>query len=172
MFSFKVTSYYSSIFLTLIALFLSDTNAQRTSIFVESSNVVRNLKPKVKTNPIRKLQFDECCGGRIPPNASSNNRSDQLRNIITEKVDPVILNLTTSPQARAFNWIVGDNTSLSNEDCITERYALAVLYHSTKGNNWITNENWLTGADVCDWNGVQRETFGLAIDLSKCCFIE
>ena len=35
-----------------------------------------------------------------------------------------------------------------------DRNALIALYHSTDGENWLRNENWLTDLPVSEWFGV------------------
>ena len=41
-----------------------------------------------------------------------------------------------------------------------DRAALALLYHATRGEGWINNENWLTDAPLGDWYGVETDGSG------------
>ncbi len=72
----------------------------------------------------------------------------------------------TSPQGKALNWIISEAGGLESgeendiqfmpggdDDQIILRYILAVLYHSTGGNDWIDKGQWLTSTSVCEWNG-------------------
>jgi hypothetical protein len=57
-----------------------------------------------------------------------------------------------SPQAKALAWLQDD--SLYNEyelHRLYQRYALAVLYHSTNGPLWDGNWEWLSNDNECDW---------------------
>ena len=47
----------------------------------------------------------------------------------------------------------------------TDREALAVLYHSTDGFNWLRNENWLTDVPMDEWAGVTTDDDGRIIGL-------
>ncbi|CAB9506512.1 LRR receptor-like serine threonine-protein kinase [Seminavis robusta] len=66
-----------------------------------------------------------------------------------------------SPQAMAFSWLMGDpNLTLYAPWQITQRLALATLYHATKGDSWTNNTNWLSYQHhECEWhsstNGVE-----------------
>lgn len=42
-----------------------------------------------------------------------------------------------------------------DERAIRERYALAVFYYSTDGENWSNNSDWLTNEDHCNWYQLQ-----------------
>jgi hypothetical protein len=61
------------------------------------------------------------------------------------------LSTSSTPQNKAFNWMVTNNTNLvsfSNETII-QRYALATLYYSTDGDSWDYNEFWLDDGNEC-----------------------
>ena len=85
-------------------------------------------------------------------------------------LDDVILNgefVELTPQQEAFNWLVGfDNITSSFlnvtkndvdvddlvQTMIIERYALAVLYYGTKGDNWNYQADFLNpDTSVCEW---------------------
>jgi hypothetical protein len=57
-----------------------------------------------------------------------------------------------SPQNQAFTWL-GKNASstMQQQDRILQRYALAALYYSTDGPNWLNNRGWLSDDDECTW---------------------
>lgn len=58
-----------------------------------------------------------------------------------------------SPQAKALRWLRGNTyTETDSTQRILQRYALAVFYYSTNGEQWQDNSGWL-GHDTseCDW---------------------
>lgn len=57
-----------------------------------------------------------------------------------------------SPQNQAFTWL-GTNASstFQQQDRILQRYALATLFYSTDGTNWLNNRGWLLDGDECTW---------------------
>lgn len=62
---------------------------------------------------------------------------------------------STDPYIKAAAWVVLDD-EYNKENQIVERFALAAIYHSTKGEGWIETENWLTPTSFCDaWHGVK-----------------
>ncbi|KAG7342578.1 RHS repeat-associated core domain containing protein [Nitzschia inconspicua] len=69
---------------------------------------------------------------------------------------------TTSPQSKAWNWLLDMDSIMragglcEDELQVKQRYALAVLYFSTRGDDfWISNGHWLsTQVEVCDWYGI------------------
>lgn len=85
--------------------------------------------------------------------------AEDVKNII-EKITPdanVLSNLDT-PQAKAMAWSLEDRTKYNVEvpARVGVRYALATLYYSTNGDNWLNNTNWKSGHE-CLWNGVYCE---------------
>mmetsp|Transcript_19745 Transcript_19745/g.28543 ORF Transcript_19745/g.28543 Transcript_19745/m.28543 type:complete len:604 (-) Transcript_19745:47-1858(-) len=46
----------------------------------------------------------------------------------------------------------------------TTRYALAFLFFSTQGHQWVQNENWLSSESPCTWFGVNCSTIDNRID--------
>jgi hypothetical protein len=58
----------------------------------------------------------------------------------------------SSPQYRAMQWIrTPNNAGIYDDRRFIQRYALAVLYYSTRGESWSLSRSWLTGANECDW---------------------
>ncbi len=81
------------------------------------------------------------------------------KNII-EKITPdaEVLSNSDTPQAKAMAWSLEDRTKYNVEvpARVGVRYALATLYYSTNGDNWLNNTNWKSGHE-CLWNGVYCE---------------
>lgn len=58
-----------------------------------------------------------------------------------------------TPQERAMSWLLfEDNRDSSTE--VAERWALASLYYSWQGGNWVSAENWLSSEKLCEWEHV------------------
>lgn len=59
----------------------------------------------------------------------------------------------TSPQALAYQWLLQDpSLSIYTSSRIIQRFSLATFFHSTNGQNWIRNTNWLSyDIHECDW---------------------
>ncbi len=47
----------------------------------------------------------------------------------------------------------------------SDRAALEAIYRATGGNNWTNNANWLSGAPLRDWHGVETDGQGRVTDL-------
>jgi hypothetical protein len=59
---------------------------------------------------------------------------------------------SSTPQHQALQWIRTQNANnMFEEPIILQRYALAVLYYSTGGDNWRRSRTWLTSANECEW---------------------
>jgi len=59
---------------------------------------------------------------------------------------------TDTPQYFALVWLV-DNANYDSypNNQLIQRFALATLYYSTKGNQWRNNDGWLSDIDECAW---------------------
>jgi hypothetical protein len=70
---------------------------------------------------------------------------------------PYSLELATtnasSPQAKALTWLRHDPlyNEYENVHRLNQRYALALLYFSTKGRSWYNSTGWLTHDNECEW---------------------
>jgi hypothetical protein len=76
--------------------------------------------------------------------------TQKLANVTEEEIllDP------ETPQGQARQWLI-DTDPASVDPCtyatLNQRYALATVYYSTNGDNWIDNSEWLLGQHECDW---------------------
>jgi len=57
------------------------------------------------------------------------------------------------------DWLVADTwvpppCATDEVPLFEERFALAVFYYATTGDDWNNNNGWLTAAIVCDWTGI------------------
>jgi hypothetical protein len=58
----------------------------------------------------------------------------------------------SSPQYRAFGWLaLNRNLESYSEARRLQRYALATLYYSTNGDEWLNKGNWMSDANECGW---------------------
>ncbi|CAJ1960432.1 unnamed protein product [Cylindrotheca closterium] len=60
-----------------------------------------------------------------------------------------------SPQNAALKWITKDGTLAETDAYLTQRYALAVVYYSTHGQQWANSDGWMSTSGYCQWYGVQ-----------------
>ena len=62
----------------------------------------------------------------------------------------------SAAQRKAMDWIFSSNNKHldpeDNWDRIVQRYALAVLYYSTDGEQWAEKGTFLSDGDECDWH--------------------
>lgn len=65
--------------------------------------------------------------------------------------------VASSPQSLALTWLSG-NQFLESDSTFRQlqRFVLATLYHSTRGETWLQDDRWLSDADECNW--YQSET--------------
>jgi len=92
-------------------------------------------------------------------------RKVQMQFLLEGVSDPSILSDKASPQHMACNWMATqdilsplDNGLLSSgiKGLILQRYALAVFYYSTAGDDWFSAEGWLDGQqEECLWEFIE-----------------
>lgn len=58
-----------------------------------------------------------------------------------------------TPQYLALDWILNEDSGAIkySQERIIQRYALATIYFSMKGQQWIFNDGWLSEKDECEW---------------------
>jgi Leucine-rich repeat (LRR) protein len=86
----------------------------------------------------------------------------ELRSLIAPTDEDLLPFLdATSPQSKALAWLQQDKITLTygrSTRTVLERYVLAVLYYSTMGPFWSSDNrgynrfNFVHSSDVCDWN--------------------
>lgn len=105
-------------------------------------------------------------GKTFIPVGQTTNESNTLiflrDNILLNISDPALLQDLESPQYKAMYWLANDdkmldeidirNLTLSEYDILTQRYAMAVFYHSTNGDQWYDKGEFLsTKKHICEW---------------------
>lgn len=83
------------------------------------------------------------------------SNEDYLLSVIGDLSGDEIFNATT-PQGKALEWLLENDTATTDlraydDDRLRERYALAVFYYSTAGEEWQDPLNFLTELPVCNW---------------------
>lgn len=65
----------------------------------------------------------------------------------------VAVRTSSTPQNDAMNWLSTDPLLANYSDSKkSQRYALATLFFSTRGDSWSDNEGWLSDDDECLWH--------------------
>jgi len=114
---------------------------------------------------------------------SPEDRRDAIVEELTAASSAADLDDLTTPQGVAAEYIVEvDGSGLCpGDDGLVQRYALAVLYFSTNGDNWAEcfdgddqcedGDSFLSEGSVCDWAGIScngRDEV-TRIELCECC---
>lgn len=96
----------------------------------------------------------------LAPTMAPTNRLDVFADILLPPngIDLMLSN-TSSPQYKALAWLSDQDypadQPIQDTLDLQERFALAVLYHATNGDNWIDAGSWLTpGLPICNWDFV------------------
>jgi hypothetical protein len=74
-----------------------------------------------------------------------------LSSVSSDKGEALRNSSAPTPQYMAFKWMVTDNALFrpNSDEQIIQRYALATLFNSTHGDNWLEKELWLDDDDEC-----------------------
>ena len=107
----------------------------------------------------------------VTPTTSPTVSQSEIYTLICSQIpDCSVLLDPTTPQGKAFAWL-GDGNFFSSAKKI-QRYALATIYYSTDGDQWIDRTFWLSSVDECLWFstasgptcGPSRELIALELD--------
>lgn len=99
-------------------------------------------------------------GQNTPATPSPSPSGPTTAPIPRREVLQPLLSQHTPLNTNAFNWLVDTDTwepdanAINAEAQWVERYAMAVLYHSTGGDEWTDNRNWVSSTSVCGWFGI------------------
>lgn len=94
----------------------------------------------------------------VDTRTQKGNKNDATSELLTELgvISPQIGNPGT-PQAKAFEWISGQDLIKAGDD-IYQRYAVALLYYSLDGENW-PFLSWLDSSkSVCHYPGISCDS--------------
>jgi hypothetical protein len=81
----------------------------------------------------------------------------------------VALSTPSSPQNKALKWLANNiNLATYSAQEKIQRYALATLYYSTRGESWNRSDFWLSDEDVCGkWYQINKEWNDTTIDCTS-----
>mmetsp|Transcript_51725 Transcript_51725/g.60432 ORF Transcript_51725/g.60432 Transcript_51725/m.60432 type:complete len:872 (-) Transcript_51725:2473-5088(-) len=109
----------------------------------------------------------DCCTCEVPPSSSPVTNRFQTMFVMLSSVSGNELLDEGSPQYQSLEWIAnGDDRQvpLNDTNAIIQRYTMAVLYHSTDGDNWgslgwyeqeMGTLTFLSADHECEWfNGI------------------
>lgn len=87
-------------------------------------------------------------------------RFAQLQELLKDVSDPVKLSDESSDQYAAAVWMSQQDSSPyevtnSTRQLIIQEYVMVLLYLSTKGEYWKSQNSFLTATSVCIWDGVE-----------------
>ena len=103
-------------------------------------------------------------------NLSNDERYDELQKELGVVSMSDLTDMST-PQGKAFNWIVSlDEMQLCpGDDRLIQRYVVVALYFSTNGDWWNDKTSWLNAATECEWAGLTCNLVGeiVSVELSK-----
>eukprot|EP00562_Extubocellulus_spinifer_P008446 CAMPEP_0178506372 /NCGR_PEP_ID=MMETSP0696-20121128/19639_1 /TAXON_ID=265572 /ORGANISM="Extubocellulus spinifer, Strain CCMP396" /LENGTH=1075 /DNA_ID=CAMNT_0020135765 /DNA_START=446 /DNA_END=3674 /DNA_ORIENTATION=+ len=89
----------------------------------------------------------------LPCGMSREQRAEEILFILLDVSTPTLLSDLSTPQGRAFRWIVDEDEFYvcpSDNTCdVVQRYVLAVMYFSTNGNNWFQCSGNPAASDDC-----------------------
>ena len=105
------------------------------------------------------------------------SRAVFLRSLLRDVPDPTSMVTEGSAQSRAWTWLLEeDDMYICPADSnVVQRYVMAVFYYSTLGDSWFSCANnnntpcprgadtyrWLTGANECNWFGIDCDKNGV-----------
>eukprot|EP00537_Pseudo-nitzschia_pungens_P005008 CAMPEP_0172365860 /NCGR_PEP_ID=MMETSP1060-20121228/12279_1 /TAXON_ID=37318 /ORGANISM="Pseudo-nitzschia pungens, Strain cf. cingulata" /LENGTH=793 /DNA_ID=CAMNT_0013089433 /DNA_START=184 /DNA_END=2565 /DNA_ORIENTATION=- len=105
-------------------------------------------------NPI-----DQCkCGGEITIIQSDVRERYQynVEHFIPEYFENYDDEISScSPKNQALVWISSGNDAVITKEQRAQKFALATVFASLGGTEWVNNENWFTYTDICAWFGVK-----------------
>jgi hypothetical protein len=96
--------------------------------------------------------------GTPPDCLQGKTKEEYIFDLLERITSGNILNDDTTPQGRAFDYMVNEDAFLENPcaaSTIEQRYALITLYYATEGANWDTQTGWLGSQQECSWFGVE-----------------
>ncbi|KAL3915551.1 MAG: hypothetical protein SGILL_005597 [Bacillariaceae sp.] len=98
-------------------------------------------------------------GPTSPPVAGIDNVETFIASSLASVGGAGALQDPNSPQSMALDWLL-ENELLEDyeDDRLLQRYTMAVLFYSSNGEAWSSNDGWLTDQDECTWYSSESET--------------
>ncbi|CAJ1962330.1 unnamed protein product [Cylindrotheca closterium] len=92
----------------------------------------------------------------VPTVAPTRLTATSLRETVLQAFPEAITAIDdpSSAQSRALAWLTSDDSmdAFFVTEKLIQRWAMAVLYYSTNGEEWRTQDKWLTNHDECEWH--------------------
>ena len=92
---------------------------------------------------------------QVPSTTSQKNLTSRMKEFALTLSISETLDDPSSPQSKAVEWLVEDELEHQRwwATELTQRYVLAVLYHSTGGDEWsrFDQSSWFQATSVCQW---------------------
>ena len=89
----------------------------------------------------------------LPCDMTSEQRAEEILFTLVDISSPVLLSDPTTPQGRAFRWLVDEDVFYvcpSDNTCdVIQRFVLAVIYFATNGPNWFQCSGNRAASDDC-----------------------
>ena len=123
---------------------------------VPDNNHIKPDAPVYPLPPPPQIDHSELDGGFDGTSLNPLSANDFESIIAKITPDAAILSNPDTPQAKAKAWLLEDRTKYNVEVPVRVgvRYALATLYYSTNGDNWLNNTNWKSDSHECLWKGI------------------
>mmetsp|Transcript_111128 Transcript_111128/g.166419 ORF Transcript_111128/g.166419 Transcript_111128/m.166419 type:complete len:641 (-) Transcript_111128:237-2159(-) len=102
----------------------------------------------------------------------ASNTTESLRLMFGAISGTENLDDPSKPQSKTLEWLLSDDDVLSklsefNYDNLLERYLVALLHFSMRGETWDEQHNFLSASHVCEWNVQTPESTGVICDNDK-----
>jgi len=88
------------------------------------------------------------------------NKRITILNKRLKKVSGNSINNIKIPQGQAAEWLFSVDSINQCDPTVEQRYALAVFYFSTNGDDWYKNTGWLTAESECTWFAIECDDLG------------
>jgi hypothetical protein len=109
--------------------------------------------------------------GRKPQDGGMSRRQQELSRVLSGILGEEALMNASSPQARAYQWMIFEDTLWSDKEeynvadnVVVQRYSLAVFYFATNGPDGWIEDNWLKSGEcgkLSKWKGIECDQQGM-----------
>ena len=127
-----------------------------------------------QTTGSESITFAPTASPSSTPTLSFESRELFLRELIIRKTSPggnaTALTMPSTPQHKAFEWLIDEGELLDSETRILQRYILAVTYFALSGPQWSRKHTFLNVTNECLWmdEGITCDELGIISELDMC----
>ena len=118
--------------------------------------------------PTPRPTFRPIVGSFVPTGPCSiENKDDFLLAVLSGVIttDTSGVPFKDTPQGKAAAFLREESPSFACSPTLIQRFGLATLYFSTRGDRWTNKNGWLEGTHECNWYGVDCNKDKLATGL-------